>query len=48
MLQVSRRGGVQEQRALSLREDRALCQAFGRYAEPDARAASAAVKRRYL
>ncbi len=47
MLQVSRRGGVQDQRVLSLQEDRALRQAFGRYAEPDARAAGAGVVHRY-
>ncbi len=47
MLQVSRRGGVQDQRVLSLQEDQALRQAFGRYAEPDARAAGAAVVHRY-
>ena len=47
MLQVSRRSGVQDQRALSVEEDRALRRAFGRFAEPEARAAGAAVVHRY-
>ncbi len=47
MLQVSRRSGVQDQRALLPQEDRALRRAFGRFAEPEARAAGAAVVHRY-
>ena len=47
MLQVSRRSGVQDQRVLSPQEDRALRRAFGRYAEPEARAAGAAVVHHY-
>ncbi len=47
MLKVSRRGAVQDVRELSMQEDRALRPAFGRFAEPDARPAGAAVIRRY-
>ncbi len=47
MLQVSRRSGVQDKRALAPQEDQALRRAFGRYAEPEARAAGAAVVHRY-
>ena len=47
MLQVSRRGSVQDVSELSRQEDRALRQAFGRFGDPEARAAGAAVVHRY-
>ncbi len=47
MLRVTRRGDVQDVRELSAQEDRAVRRAFGRFPEPDARTAGAAVIRRY-
>jgi len=47
VLKVSRRGAMENVRDLSVQEDQALRWAFGRSAEPDARAAGAAVIRRY-
>lgn len=47
MLQVSRRGSVQDVAELSGQEDRALRQAFGRFGDPEARAAGAEVVHRY-
>jgi len=47
MLQVSRRGSVQDVSELSTQEDRALRQAFGRFGDPEARAAGAEVVHRY-
>jgi hypothetical protein len=44
---VSRRGAVQDVWGLSMQEDRALRSAFGRFPEPGARPAGAAVIRRY-
>ena len=47
MLRVCRRGEVGEMRALAPEEDRALREAFGRFAVPAARAAGTAVVQRY-
>ncbi len=47
MLCVCRRGEVGEARALAPEEDRALREAFGRFAVPAARAAGTAVVQRY-
>lgn len=47
MIRVCRKGEVQGGRALNAEEDRTLRQAFGRFASPAARAAGAAVVRRY-
>lgn len=47
VLKVSRRGAMEDVRDLSVQEDQAPHWAFGRFAEPDARAASVAVIRRY-
>ncbi|NPD70268.1 hypothetical protein HN018_23135 (plasmid) [Lichenicola cladoniae] len=47
MLKMSRRGTVEVVRELSVPEDQALRRAFGRYAEPEDRAAGAAVIQRY-
>ena len=47
MLRLCRRGEVAGARALALEEDRALREAFGRFAVPAARAAGTAVVQRY-
>lgn len=47
VLKVSRRGAMERVRDLSVQEDQALRWAFRRFAGPDARAAGAAVIRRY-
>lgn len=46
MLQVSRRGSVQDIAELSTQEDGALRQAFGRFGDPEARAAGADIVHR--
>ncbi len=47
MPQVSRRGSVQDVSELSTQEDSALRRAFGRFGDPEARAAGAEVVHRY-
>ncbi len=47
MLKMSRRGAVQDVRNLAVQEDQALRWAFGRFTEPNARTAGAAVIRCY-
>lgn len=47
MLKICRKGGYEAARGLTAEEDRALRRAFGRFADPKARGAGAAVVRRY-